>query len=176
MQDKEKTSSDTSTKRVVIFNSSGLLCTGLEHIVNGLENTQCVGTATETASALALCDAESPDLVISDIDPPGLDGILITEEQKNKRPKTKVLIISESAEKDRILAALATGADGYFVNDGSCANAKNAIVTILKGGLWIDASIAPTIRQGAHMLWRLPLKEPSKEHTLSDCIQTEYLC
>ncbi|HEY9759210.1 MAG TPA: response regulator transcription factor [Oculatellaceae cyanobacterium] len=137
------------TPTVAIFNSSAIVCKGMEFVVQSIENLQLIGTATSTAKALALVRRENPDLVITDVTSPALDGILITQTIKDQLPSIKVLILTSVADDEHIFEALWAGADGYCLNDASAEKVKNAVQSVLGGAMWLDSSIVPSIRKGA---------------------------
>jgi DNA-binding NarL/FixJ family response regulator len=134
---------------VAIFNSSSIVCKGMEFVIQSIDNLQLVGTATVTAKALAIVQRESPDLVITDVTSPQLDGMLITQTVKDQMPSVKVLILTSVADDEHIFEALWAGADGYCLNDASAEKLRNAVQSVLSGAMWLDSSIVPSIRKGA---------------------------
>ena len=141
--------------RVVVLNSSALICKGLEFVIQTTDNLKLVGTATNTDVALALIETAEPDLVITDVKTPLLDGILVTQTIKAKFTNVKVLILTAIADDQQIFDALWSGVDGYCLNDVSSEKVKNAIQSVLNGAIWIDASVAETIKKGAAHLRQL---------------------
>jgi DNA-binding NarL/FixJ family response regulator len=165
MPDEKVEPIDTHKTRVVVCNSSSIVCAGLDYVLRPLKNTALIGTATNTQDAVALCESTPPDLLITDIDLPTLDGILLTRLQKERG--AKVLILSGSAGIDQILEALSHGADGYCLNDASSQKIQGAIATILDGGLWFDSSLATTIRKAAEQLRQLAIGNTNQDAGLT---------
>jgi DNA-binding NarL/FixJ family response regulator len=154
-------SSGKDVARVAILNSSALVCKGLEFVIEPIENLTLVGSATTTEEALALCRKLSPDLVITDVKTPLLDGILITQTVKDEAPHVKVLILTAISDDQQIFEALWSGADGYCLNDVSSEKVKNAIQSVLSGAIWLDSAIASSIKKGASDLRGSSLSKPS---------------
>ena len=71
-------------------------------------------TASDGQEALRLMEEETPDLVISDIEMPGMDGIAFMGEAQARYPKTPVVLMTASRDLDRVIAALRGGAFDYL--------------------------------------------------------------
>jgi DNA-binding NarL/FixJ family response regulator len=134
---------------VAILNSSALICKGLEFVLQSMKGIQLVGSASNTEDAMALIRKCHPQLVVTDVKTPLLDGIAITMFVKEEFPNVKVLILTAISDDDQVFEALWSGADGYCLNDVSSEKVRNAIQTVLNGAIWLDASIAPCIKKGA---------------------------
>lgn len=134
---------------VAILNSSALICKGLEFVLQSMADIQIVGSALNTADATALITKLRPDLIITDVKTPQLDGIAITAFVKDEFPNIKVLILTAISEDEQIFDALWSGADGYCLNDVSSEKVKNAILSVLSGAIWLDSSISASIKKGA---------------------------
>jgi DNA-binding NarL/FixJ family response regulator len=135
--------------RVVILNSSALICKGLEFVLQSMAGIQLAGSASNTDDAMTLISKCHPELVITDVKTPLLDGISITTFVKDEFPNVKVLILTAISDDDQIFEALWSGADGYCLNDVSSEKVRNAIQSVLNGAIWLDASIAPSIKKRA---------------------------
>jgi DNA-binding NarL/FixJ family response regulator len=138
--------------RVAILNGSALICKGLEFVLQAMTGIQIVGSALNTEDSMALIRKTHPELVITDVTTPSLDGIAITRFVKEEFPNVKVLILTAVSDVDQIFDALWSGADGYCLNDVSSEKVRNAIQSVLAGGIWLDSSIAPSIKKGASEL------------------------
>jgi DNA-binding NarL/FixJ family response regulator len=138
--------------RVVVLNSSAIICKGLEFVLQSMTDIQHVGSASNTGDAVSLIRKSHPELVITDVNTPLLDGIAITTFVKQEFPNMKVLILTAISDDDQIFEALWSGADGYCLNDVSSEKVRNAVQSVLNGAIWLDASIAPSIKKGASEL------------------------
>lgn len=166
MPDQKVEPTDTLKARVAVCNSSSIVCAGLAYVLEPMKHVELVGMANNTQDAICLCEDTTPKLLITDIDPPTLDGIHLTRLQKEKGGK--VLILSGSVGVDDILEALSEGADGYCLNDASSTKAQHAIDTILDGGLWYDSSLSSTIQKAAQKLRQFPAANGNKDAGLTE--------
>lgn len=97
---------------------------------NGFE---IVGTARNGADALSQFAALRPDLVLMDLQMPGLDGILTTRMIKEKYPETKIVILTAIEDDKSLLAAIQAGAEGYLLKDMEPENFISQLVGLSTG-------------------------------------------
>lgn len=83
------------------------------------------------------------DVVLMDIGLPRMNGIEATKLIKRKSPKTKVVMMTSHDRDEEIIAALASGANGYTLKDIEFNTLVTAIKEINKGAVWIDPRMAP---------------------------------
>ena len=92
-----------------------------------------VGTAENGKEAIALVGSLKPDVVLIDLEMPGMDGITATEIIVQKFPETKVLILSSHDTGDYLQRALRAGAKGYLVKGSPTKELCTAIHSIYRG-------------------------------------------
>lgn len=90
-----------------------------------------VGTAEDGQSLLAAAQALRPDVVITDIDMPFLNGIEATRELHKLLPDCRVIVHSSHSEPEIIAAALAAGASGYLIK-GSSQSLISSIRSVIR--------------------------------------------
>lgn len=103
--------------RVAIVDDHALVRHGLEQLLTTVDDLEVVGTAADGADAAALVVDVAPDVVLMDIDMPGLDGVAATREVLEASPDARVVILTAFSERERVLAALDAGAIGYLLKD-----------------------------------------------------------
>ncbi|GAB4537417.1 MAG: hypothetical protein Tsb0014_26200 [Pleurocapsa sp.] len=94
---------------------------------------QIVGTADNGLSAIEQVEKLNPDLVLMNIEMPGLDGTTATQTITKQFPDTKVLILSSSDNEEYITKTLAVGAKGYLLKDSNAGDIATAIRSVDKG-------------------------------------------
>lgn len=97
-----------------------------------------VGSGTEAAEAMVRV---RPDVLITDLRMPGLNGIELTKKVKKLSPETKVIILSMFGDKAYILRALENGAKGYVVKESSASELVLAIREALAGRCFVSESV-----------------------------------
>jgi DNA-binding NarL/FixJ family response regulator len=82
-------------------------------------NCEVVGEASDGVEALQKLEELKPDIMLTDIDIPGVNGVELTRRAKAASPETKVIIYSARHREDDVLAALRAGARGYVLKTES---------------------------------------------------------
>ncbi|MEZ5101613.1 MAG: response regulator transcription factor [Thermoleophilia bacterium] len=103
--------------RVAIVDDHALVRHGLEQLLSTVDDLEVVGTASDGADARALVAQVSPDVVLMDLDMPGLDGVAAAREVVQAHPDVRIVILTAFSERERVLAALDAGAIGYLLKD-----------------------------------------------------------
>lgn len=85
------------------------------------------------------------DIVLMDIEMPGLDGIAATARWKAARPGVPVVMLTAFEDPDRILRAIAAGADGYLVKRADGAQVVDEIRAVVEGGSPMTPSVARSV-------------------------------
>jgi len=102
----------------------------------------CVGSWSEGKSALAQLPALKPDVVLMDINIPGMSGIECTAQLKPLCPETQVIIITVYEDNENIFSALQAGACGYMLKRSFSENILDAINEVRSGGVPMSSDIA----------------------------------
>jgi len=102
---------------VLIADDQTLMRDGLQTILSLHEDIHVVGMAKNGEEALHLVERLSPQVVLMDIQMPGMNGIDCTKRVRLLSPKTIVLILTTFADDDYIIDALAGGATGFLLKD-----------------------------------------------------------
>ena len=125
-----------STKpiRVAIVDDHQAVRKGLTALIQGFDDLELVGQATNGAEAVRLCDDVKPDVVLMDLVMPEMDGIEATELILSRHPDISVLALTSFRDEDLIDAMLDAGAVGYLLKDASLDGLVGAI-RMAKAGL-----------------------------------------
>ncbi len=85
---------------------------------------------------------KNPDVVLLDINLPGISGIELIPELKTKFPNTAILMLSVNFDNDSVFKSIQAGADGYLSKETPLTKIKDAIIDINSGGSPITPAIA----------------------------------
>ncbi len=107
----------------------------------------CVGSWSEGKSALAQLPALKPDVVLMDINIPGMSGIECTAQLKQISPQTQVIIVTVYEDNENIFRALQAGACGYMLKRAFSENILEAITEVRSGGVPMSSDIARKVIQ-----------------------------
>ena len=111
-------------------------------LIDGLPGFRCVCTCASGREALRVLPMEAPDVIVMDIQMPGMTGIECTLRLKELLPKTPILILTVSADTQTVFRALEAGADGYLLKRSRPDHLQTAIQEVLEGGAPMTSEIA----------------------------------
>lgn len=97
-----------------------------------------VGRAEDGVAALAIAQRLSPDVVVLELDLPGLAGLEVLRILRTRQPEIRCLIVTQYIDRPRALAALASGAKGYVLKDAEPAELLRAVATVAGGEVYIS--------------------------------------
>ena len=128
--------------RVCIFEDNQLVRNALETILNGTTGLSCIG-AFASANRWHLDLARNvPDVILMDIEMPGISGIEATRAITEKYPDIKILIQTVFLDNDKIFEALCAGASGYMLKNDPPHKLIEAIHDVYTGGAPLSSSVA----------------------------------
>lgn len=108
-----------------------------------MENDLTVaGTATDGGQALRLVESLAPDVLLTDIEMPGLTGLEVAAEIRRLGLSTRVVILTTFGRRGYLRRALDAGAAGYLLKDAPSATLAAAIRAVHAGGRAIDPELA----------------------------------
>ena len=103
---------------------------------------ESVGAFADAESALKQIPALNPDVVLMDINLPGMSGIECLKQLKQKMPALDVIMLTVFADDDTVFDSLCAGACGYITKNASPEKIMNAIREVRDGGAPMSARIA----------------------------------
>ncbi len=133
--------------RVGIVEDNSGLRRGFMRLINHAPGMACAGAWAEAESALAQLPALKPDVVLMDINLPGMSGIECTARLKQLYPKTQVIMVTVYEDADSIFRALQAGACGYMLKRASAEQILDAINEVRNGGAPMTSGIARKVVQ-----------------------------
>src|SRR4051812_31935848 len=96
-------------------------------VINASTGFRCVGTCGSAEEALKQMREFQPDVVLMDINLPGMSGIECTARLKELMPRVQILVVTVHADNDRVFSALRAGASGYLLKRTGAAELLGAI-------------------------------------------------
>jgi DNA-binding NarL/FixJ family response regulator len=132
--------------RVMLVDDHDLFRTGLRNLLEEQE-VQIVAEASEGATALTLVRELAPDIVVMDLNMPGMNGIEATREIARLAPLTRVVVLTISDQDDDVIDAIVAGACGYLLKDSSIQDLMQGIRAASIGEALISPHIASKVLQ-----------------------------
>ncbi len=128
--------------KVAIFEDNKHLRESLFYLVNGTEGFTCTGAYADSNDLLFQIKRSQPDVILMDIEMPGMNGIDAVKITKKQFPAIQVLMQTIFHDDDNIFKAICAGASGYILKTTSPAGYMDAIKDVYNGGSPMTGSIA----------------------------------
>lgn len=139
-------------KTILIVEDDPMMQLGLKHILNQQPHLTVVAQAVNGNEAVSVALQHQPDIVLMDIDLPGIDGIAAAQQIKAALPNTRILMLTHHSNPTQVMAALSSGAHGYCVKGTNAEQLLLAIATVQEGGSYLDSKIADCVLQNLKTL------------------------
>ena len=107
----------TAAIRVIVVDDHAVVRAGLSQLLCGADAIDVVGQAADGAEAIELAERLAPDVVVMDLQMPGMDGVEATRRLVDQGGAAQVLVLTSFSDSERIVAALDAGAVGYLLKD-----------------------------------------------------------
>jgi DNA-binding NarL/FixJ family response regulator len=154
----EQTLSDV---RVLIVDDHDLFRSGLRNLLED-EGVQVVGEAAAGLEALDIVRDVAPDVVVMDLNMPGMTGVEATRHISTIAPLTRVVMLTISDQDNDVIDAILAGACGYLLKDSSIQELIAGIRAAAQG----ESLISPTIATKVLQRVRASSTQPSIESTI----------
>lgn len=119
----------------------------LARVLNRAPDCKCVGQFASAEAALAELPALRPDVVLMDINLPGMNGVECVRQLKQSLPGTQMLMLTAYEDTENIFNALAAGASGYLLKRTTSAELIAALRDVQAGGSPMTTHIARKVVQ-----------------------------
>lgn len=147
---------------VAIVEDNSALANGLRKIIESASDFRCLGVWTTAEEALKKIDAFRPQVVLMDINLPGMSGIQATALIKQHLPEVQVIMVTVYRDHDQIFAALKAGASGYLLKRSTPEEVRQAIRDVKSGGAPMSAEIARRVVEAFHQPMKAKVDEDMK--------------
>lgn len=128
--------------RVLIADDHGILREALRAYLQSQAEFQVVGEAISGQEVLDKTEAVKPDIIIMDISMPKMSGIECATILRTRFPEVKVLALTSHDEEPNLRECLLAGINGYVLKKSFSEDLKLALLTVYRGGTYIDAAIS----------------------------------
>ncbi len=143
--------------RIAIVEDNAGISSAWKRLFMTQPELHCVGAFRSGTEALAALPDLRPDVILMDINLPGLSGIECTARIKELLPQTAILIVTVHSDQDRVFEALQAGASGYLLKRTSSKELLTAIKDVLLGGAPMTGEIARKVIES----FRRPVSLPA---------------
>lgn len=131
--------------RVAVFEDAKLIRDAYEAILNGTSGYICAGSFPDCNSLDFAIRRSRPDVVLMDIEMPGIDGIHATKYLSANYPDIRILIQTVFEEDEKIFAAVCAGASGYILKSNGLTRLLESVMEAYHGGSPMTPSVASRV-------------------------------
>ena len=132
----------TEKIKIFILDDHQMMIDGIKALLKNEKQFEIIGEATRAVQALLMLENVVPDIIITDIQMPEMNGIDFTRKVKNQYPKIKVLVLSMSGEEGMISDMLDAGISGYVIKNTGREELKTALIKISEGEVFFSDAVA----------------------------------
>src|SRR6267143_198941 len=151
----------------------------LARVLSRAEGFQCLGQHATAEAALEALPRERPNVVMMDINLPGMSGVECVRQVKQLLPETQVMMLTAYEDTENIFNSLAAGASGYMLKRTKSAALIEAIREVARGGSPMTTHIARKVVQSFQKPAAAPPPAESnlsaREQEVLDCLSQGFL-
>jgi DNA-binding NarL/FixJ family response regulator len=126
---------------ILLVDDHAILRDGLKNILSFEDDITVIGEAISGEEAIKLTEELSPDVIIMDINLPGMNGVETTAVIKAENPEARILVLTMYTHDEYLMSALKAGADGYLLKDAPSEHVVDAINAVYRGESMITPSM-----------------------------------
>jgi DNA-binding NarL/FixJ family response regulator len=131
---------------VVLVDDHPLVRQGMRAVIESQLDIEVVGEASDGAEAIRVCVETKPDVVLMDLQMPGLNGIEATKRVRTASPSTAVLVLTMYDDDAMVFEAIASGAAGYLLKGSDGTDIVAAIHSVAQGQAVFGAALAKRLQ------------------------------
>jgi two-component system, NarL family, nitrate/nitrite response regulator NarL len=136
-----------STIHAVIADDHPLVRSGIRSLLTTIPELRVVAEVGNGIELLELLDSVHPDVVITDIGMPGIDGLAALSQIRVRHPNVKVIVLSMHDSPDVVKRAIAAGAAAYLRKDASEFELASAVHSVMTTGSYISTAVAKLLME-----------------------------
>jgi DNA-binding NarL/FixJ family response regulator len=150
-------------KRVVLADDHDLVRAGIQGLIELLPDVEVVAQAGSGEELLDVLEGMVPDLVITDIHMPGMDGLEAVAKIRSRLASVPILVLSMFDSAEMVQRAVASGANGYLMKNAAPQELQHAVRLMLRSGSYFNARVARLLMQPVDTLADDGLTDRQKE-------------
>lgn len=132
---------NTSSMRILLADDHPAFLAGLRALLDAIPGTEVVGEVANGAAAVAEAHRVEPDVVVMDLNMPGIDGIEATRTIVARHRQIGVLILTMAHDDESVLASVRAGARGYLLKGAGLHDIRRAIEAVYSGDMIFGAPV-----------------------------------
>jgi DNA-binding NarL/FixJ family response regulator len=143
----------TAKVRVVLVDDHAVVRSGLAQLLDGAGDIEVVGQAGDGREAVVVVREARPDVVVMDLQMPGMDGVEATRQILGEQLGAEVVVLTSYSDSTRIVAALDAGAVGYLLKDADPEDVLDGVRAVSRGESPIHPKVARRLLTARAETW-----------------------
>jgi|YNPBryantNP2012_1023418.scaffolds.fasta_scaffold05590_1 DNA-binding NarL/FixJ family response regulator len=131
--------------RVVLADDHQLVRKGFCALLNQEPDIQVIGEAADGRQAMRLVETTDADVLVTDLEMPGMSGLEAARQIKERRLPVRVLVLTMHKETEAVLQVIRAGVAGYIVKDAAVSELVEGIRTVYRGETYLSPAIASRV-------------------------------
>jgi two-component system, NarL family, nitrate/nitrite response regulator NarL len=127
---------------VLLADDHHLVRSGIRSLLNSIPDVRVIAEVADGRELLGVLESVRPDVVITDISMPGLDGLAAIPEIRHRHPDVRVMVLSMHDDAGIVKKAIANGACAYLRKDANDFELAAALHSVMTTGAYISAAVA----------------------------------
>ena len=127
---------------LVLVDDHVIVRQGLRALLESQPDLRVVGETGDGLEALDLAERLRPDVMVIDLMMPGLSGLEVTRQVRQRAPGTRIIILSMHSAEPYVLKALRNGADGYVLKTSGAADLAQAVREVMAGRRYLSPPLS----------------------------------
>lgn len=149
--------------QVVIIEDDETIRNGFSYLINASQHCRVINAYPSVETAMLHLATDKPQVILLDIELPGIRGIDAIPKIKTMLPKTHILMLTVYDNEDNVFNALTKGAAGYLTKSDSTEKIMDAIQEVVDGGAPMSMNIAKIVIKSFHKNQNTPLTKRETE-------------
>lgn len=132
----------SSHVRIALAEDHHIVRQGLRMLFEAEKSFELVGEAADGLEAIKLVETQKPDVLVTDLMMPRLNGLEVARAVTTHHPHTRVIILSSHADEPYVMEALRVGATAYVLKDSTAADLVKAVYEVVAGRRYLSPILA----------------------------------
>lgn len=132
-------------KTLIVADDHSVVRSGFRAVLERESDFRVVAEAGDGIEAVRRTEELEPDVLILDLQMPGMSGLDVIRELQRSTKTTRIIVLSMFSHDDYVLSALRNGASGFVLKDSSLEELVEAIRTCLSGNRFLSRSLPPAL-------------------------------
>jgi DNA-binding NarL/FixJ family response regulator len=150
--------------KLLLVDDHAVLRDGLKTIIESENDIKVIGEAVSGSDALNKVRELAPNIILMDINLPGMNGVEVTRILKQQYPHIKVLILTMHSHEEYFMSAIKEGADGYLLKDAPSDQVVEAVRTVFHG----ESVIHPSMTRKLLTFHQQSQRKDKEENSLTE--------